>query len=552
MLTKLFSKLHKSKKYNCLLITPPLLEPNTYYVANPVLTGQLIHNGFEAKNYDLNIRFFKAILTKEYIEKTEKLLKKKQIDYNKEEIKYLTENLENALKTYKEEFEDTEKIAKAEEIINKVLCFISLPYPYLKLRQLKCFEECYSEFGKDWDNIKSISTDCSQNIFLDFFEEAAKEIKKLKPDLITITIPFSGNIIPAFTLAKILKEKTSSHITLGGNFLKSENIINHPEILDIYCDSVLIGDGEESIVKLTSALSGNKSKEDINGIIYKDKNKTVYNPPKQITNMNNIANVSFEGLDLNGYMKDSPCIYMIISKGCYWGKCNFCGLGPKYERYCIKTPQKAVADIKELKEKYDFKGWIVFQDDALHPTYLNKLADELLKEKADICYSIFGRLEPEFTKELLQKLYDSGLRSVYWGLESGCQKTLNDMNKGIKLENVPRILKDAYDIGISNMVGIIVNFPTETMKEYNETIDFLETIKQYVTISPGNFSVMKNSVIAKNCDDYDVKILGTKEFSYCPIWEAKNISEDEKEHKWQHFCECVKNSQFKIDSNKQV
>ena len=84
-----------------------------------------------------------------------------------------------------------------------------------------------------------------------------------------------------------------------------------------------------------------------------------------------------------------PSTSIMISKGCYWGKCTFCALGPKYGKYSIKTPEKAVADIKKLKEKYNLKSWFQFQDDAIHPNYLDKLADEMNKENLNISYDLF-------------------------------------------------------------------------------------------------------------------------------------------------------------------
>ena len=553
MFSKAISKIIKKKNLNCLIITPPLMEPNTFYTASPILTGQLLANGFYAKNLDLNIKFFRKILTKEYINKTKKILSSKKITYDKKEVNYLTENIDKSIKIYREGASNGITFQKSEEVINTALRFIAKPYKCFKLSQLKNFEECYAGYNYNWESIKKISLNKEANIFIDFFEQIIKEIKKQHIDFIGITIPFPGNIIPALTLSRLLKKRTKIYVTLGGNFIKKEHIYNHPEILDIYCDSVLIGDGEISIVELANALKNNTNLNDVNGIIYKNnKKEIIQTESKPIKNINTIANVSLDGLNFEEYMANNPTIQLINSKGCYWGKCTFCSLAAKYSKYCIKTPHKIISNIKELKEKINTLKYISFQDDAIHPNYLDKLADEIIKENLNIQYSIFGRFEKEFTRDLLQKLYKSGLRSIYWGLESGSQKILNDMNKGINLENVARILKDANEIGIENMVGIIVNFPTETTKEYNETLEFLSKIKQYATISPGRFAIMKNSIIAKNADKYGVKALGAEEFSYCIMYKNNNISEEEEQQKWEYFCECIRKSDFHIDSNKNI
>ncbi len=540
------------KNFKCLLITPPLLEPTSFYTAMPILAGQLIANGFDAKNLDLNIKFFRTILTKEYIKKTEEFLKTNNVKYDKDRINYLAENVKDAIKNFREIYDYNEYKREAIQIVNEILTFISTPYPF-KIQELKCFENVYKSLTNNWDDIKEVTFSEEKNIFISFFEDVINDLREQKIDFIGISVPFPATIIPALTLARLLKERTNIHVSIGGNFLKSENVKNHPEILDLYCHSVLIGDGEKSIVELVRAISEKKEINNISGLIYKnEENIIVNNPPKPITSMDDIANASFDGINFSEYMTESPYISIMISKGCYWGKCTFCSLGPKYGRYCIKKPEKVVSDIKELIEKYKLSGWFCFQDDAIHPNYLNKLADEIFKQHLHFCYSIFGRFEKEFTRELLEKLYKSGLRNVYWGLESGSKKTLQDMQKGIDIEIAQRILKDASEIGMSNMAGVIVNFPTETMKEYNETIEFLETVKNYVIISPGNFAVMRNSIIGQNCDKYGIKILEDFEFSYGPTWEHSQLSKEEKDFKWQHFCDCVKKSQFKIDYNKNL
>jgi radical SAM superfamily enzyme YgiQ (UPF0313 family) len=531
------------------MVTPPLLEPNAIYPAMPLLAGQLIHNGYNAKNLDLNVKFFRKILSQEYILKTQKLLQEKNILYNKTETNFLIQNINNAIEDYRNNYPNCKK--ETMSIIESTLRFISLPYDSFELKELKNYEHCFKCF--DYKDLKPIIFDKEKNIFIDFFQNVIDDIKKQSIDIVAITIPFLGTIIPALTLANLLKENTNIYVTIGGNFLRSDYIINNPEFLDIYCDFVLLGDGEKSIVELVKCLDNKQTKENIPGLIYKDSTgKIKYNEPEQITNMEDIANFSFDGLDFNEYLLKDPYIFLIISKGCYWGKCNFCSLGPKYKQYCIKRPQKVVQEIKELKEKYNISGPFCFQDDAIHPKYLNNLANEINKANLKIIYSIFARFEKEFTPELIKKLQKSGLCAVYWGLESGSKKIIKAMNKGINLDIVQGILKESNAVGIKNMAGIIVNFPTETIEDCKETIEFIKTIKDYVTISPGEFTVMRNSNVEKNNEYYCIKKLHYNDFAYSPNWIDMTISENKKKEKWNYFCKSIKDLYLQIDSNKNI
>lgn len=420
---KFFSSLRRNKEINCLLISPPLLVPSSIYTAMPILTGQLLYNDINAKNFDLNIRFFRTILTPEYLEKTIRLLEQKNITYDKNELHYLIKNINNSLDNYILKSHDSEDFIESEKILKTALNFISKPYPKFNLKTLdNDFNQTFSILDNSYKSIKEMTFDKENNIFIDFFQDIITELNKQKIDFIGITVPFPATVIPALTLSRLLKEKTDIYVSLGGNFLSSERILNHPEILDIYCDSVLLGDGEESIVSLVKSLNSRKQREQVPGLIYKNKkNQICFNEPKLIKNMNNLANLSLEGINQDEYFSKNTNLNIMISKGCYWGKCNFCSIGPKYKNFRIKSPKKVAGEIKELIEKYNITGQIQFQDDALPPAYLSKLADEIINENLDITYWLFARLEKEFTKELFEKLYKSGLRGVFWGLESGCQ-----------------------------------------------------------------------------------------------------------------------------------
>ena len=552
MIRNIFSKLF-NKKLNCVLVTPPILMPETFYTATPILVGQLLSNGFSARSFDLNIKFFRKILTIDYINKTKKLLESKNISYDKENVDYIIQNLETSLNTFSITYQDSEGYDEANNVLKSALSFISSPYKSFLLDRLDGFDCCFKTFDYSYKKLKELTFDENENIFIPFFKEVINELKNQKIDFIGITIPFPATLIPAFTFARLLKENTKIHVSLGGALLTEKNVKANPEIFDIYCDSVLIGDGEESICALVDALENKKKLENVSGIIFKkNKNKIISVKPAPITSYKNISNLSLEGICFSDYLKKDPSIHMMISKGCYWGKCKFCGIALKYPRYCIQSVEQVISQIKDIKTKYPGTFFFNFQDDALHPNYLSLLADALIKENLNINYFVFARFEKEFTKELFEKLYKSGLRAIFWGLESGCQSVLNAMNKGVDLNIVTQILKDSYELGINNMTAVIINFPTETMEEYDETVKFISTIKQYATISPGNFTVMKDSVIEKEHEKYNVELIGSNDFSYDYNWNNKNMSYSIREEKWNHFCKFIKEGEYVIDYNKEI
>jgi hypothetical protein len=83
------------------------------------------------------------------------------------------------------------------------------------------------------------------------------------------------------------------------------------------------------------------------------------------------------------------------------------------------------------------------------------------------------RFESILSQNMAMELSKSGCRMLFFGLESGSEKILNDMQKGIDLSRSMDILKFTHEAGILNHVGIIVGFPSETLDDHKQTIKLL-------------------------------------------------------------------------------
>ncbi len=532
-----------------LLIFPPSIRPNRPYLSIPLLVGQLKNKGFDAAGLDLNLEFYSDILSKEYILKTKLLMENiaKITDHNdmpdgflqKQEIikKYLEHpeyidklitQVDVAVKTLKskKDFYNPQLLRNAHEIINQVVIFLSLPY-----YPSKCTSDPITyNFKLNYKEIKDYCFDKNQNIFIEYFEKKIDEIIANDLDLIGISVPFDSFIPIALTLSRLLKEKTNAHITIGGQAISynSDAILKYPEFFDIFCDSVLTGAGESSIVELANYIENKTDIENVSGLIYKTGQDDIKkNPVKQITSMDNIANISLDGLNLDKYYTPDILMPIIFSKGCPWGKCIFCSFPHDRQVYCIKKVDKIIDEIEELNKKHKLK-FFRFHDDCIPPAFYEKLADEIIKRKLDIKYSSFGRLDKGFTKKLLKKLYKSGLRFIFWGLESGSERILKQMNKGIDIKYASQVLKNSHDAGIYNHASLIIGFPSESEEDFRHTYDFCEANRKYIdSYGAGKFGLQAHSAIYTMQEQFGITENINEEFSFCKEYKSTNISEEE-------------------------
>ena len=85
-----------------------------------------------------------------------------------------------------------------------------------------------------------------------------------------------------------------------------------------------------------------KNKNELIRIVKNKENEIIINPELSKVKINDLAYADYSDCDFNKYIEKEPFISIMLSKGCYWGKCKFC----TYSRetpFQIKTIDNAIA-----------------------------------------------------------------------------------------------------------------------------------------------------------------------------------------------------------------
>lgn len=119
-----------------------------------------------------------------------------------------------------------------------------------------------------------------------------------------------------------------------------------------------------------------------------------------------------------------------------------------------------------------------------------------LKPKQNIKWLCQLKPTKDFDLETMQKLKEGGLSVVLWGVESGCDRILDLMNKTTNKTGIAKVLRDSKDAGITNAIFIMLGFPSETQDEFIETMNFLEKNNENIDIiSTSIFGLQEGSLI---------------------------------------------------------
>ena len=293
-------------------------------------------------------------------------------------------------------------------------------------------------------------------------DELVDSILEYKPDFIGFTIFDTSISCTIFVVEKIRKKDSSVKIIFGG-----PQCFNGGESMFLgLADYVVTGEGEISILEPLKY----------------PKNRIIQ--PPAFTKINDLPTPDYEDYDLTKY-RNADGISMEASRGCI-AKCAFC-LETHFWTYRSK---KAVNIIKEIKEYIKKYGAIMFRfNDSLVNGNIKefyKLVNILSEEKLGIRWDGYLRINGEMDLEFMQKIKDSGNGCVSYGIESGSQKVLNDMKKGITIDEAEQNLIDGDKVGLNNHINWMVGFPSEDFIDAKYSLVFLfNNRKQIHAISPG-------------------------------------------------------------------
>ena len=176
----------------------------------------------------------------------------------------------------------------------------------------------------------------------------------------------------------------------------------------------------------------------------------------------------------NGNYKYSPATYMYSGRDCWWNRCTFCvwdhTINPigSYRRF---SPERLFAEVKHVVDNYGVKE--IFDDAGtlfVGPPlkkFCNLLIDSGYNKKV-----VFGcnmRLNA-LTQEYYDLMGKANFRFILYGMESGNQKTLDKLDKGLKVHQIEEGVRMAKKAGLEPHLTIMLGYPWESEEDAKNTI----------------------------------------------------------------------------------
>lgn len=308
-------------------------------------------------------------------------------------------------------------------------------------------------------------------------EEFIHLLLKDSPDLIGISC-MTASAPEAYSLARGIKKLSNSLIVMGGphatDFGK-EALLEEKSI-----DSLVIGEGEETIFEMCSRLKEGKDLSNIKGVIYRNNGEIIDNGIRMSTeNLDSIPMPARELYDNSLYCplpnsyKRLPSTTIITARGCAYKKCAFCYTGGMQgQAFRRHSPQRVIEEIKILVNNYGIKE-VQFLDSifTINRQWLKEFCLGLEREHINITWNCAAKVN-SIDQEKLELIAKAGCYSIFYGLESGNQDLLDIIEKGITIQQIRNAVKLTHKAGIDTRGSFILGLPGETPEKGNRTIAF--------------------------------------------------------------------------------
>lgn len=323
------------------------------------------------------------------------------------------------------------------------------------------------------------------------WEEVCRETKKRGSDIYGVyfdTVNFSN----ALECSKIIKN--TGKLVVGGG--PHATIAPQDLIKSGIVDYVIVGEGEISFLELVKDIELNKSRESI--II-----------GKHIEKLDNLPFPKRDLYDLSGGLQpkrafpfmDQGTIVM-TSRGCPY-KCTFCQptlkkiFGKKIRQ---RSVDNVLEEIEDVINKYKVKH-ISIHDEifTLNKKWALDFCKKMEAKKFDIQWSAQSRVDT-FDEELAEAMSSAGCMCLFFGFESGSQRILDLLKKGITPEQSIRAAKICKKYGMIIWANFILGIPTETEEDLKQTYLLSKRIKPEMP-APNIFTPIPGTELYQYCKD---------------------------------------------------
>jgi len=348
-------------------------------------------------------------------------------------------------------------------------------------------------------------------------DEFIEEVKSWKPDVVGISVqtPTAPKAYDAITRLK--EEVPDTPVIVGG----SHPTFMYEEALRRNADVVVRFEGEYTTLELINVLEREGLSYDalkrVKGLAFRTKDNGIVVTERRpyISDLDKLPWPARHLLPMDRYTvfgKPVKVAHVMASRGCPYG-CAYCSTSYFWgRRIRFRSAENVADEIEYLVSKHGVKS-VVFTDDELtvNRRFVYGLVKEVKERGLDVTFACGSRVD-HVDRDYLKFLYENGFTTLYFGVESASQETLDRIGKGITVDQAIKVFEQIKEINGFAAGSFILGFPWETLDDMKRTVELAVKLDpsyaQFTVLTPYpgtpiyDFAVKNNLIVDHDWEHY--------------------------------------------------
>lgn len=287
--------------------------------------------------------------------------------------------------------------------------------------------------------------------------------------------------------------------------------VNYPaEYLRHGADVVVLGEGEETLAELLPALAtrGPHRLHGVLGTVFRDEGgKVVTNRERpQIRDLDSLPWPDRDKMDVQRYVDvwrehhGMGSVNLITARGCPY-RCRWCSHAVFGFTHRRRSYVDCADELEHIKEAYR-PDQVWYADDVftIHHRWLANYAAELKRRNLKIPFETISRADRLMNDEVLEVLAGMGCRRIWIGSESGSQRILDAMERGVTAEQVQWATRAAQRHGMQVGMFLMWGYEGETIDDIAATVEHVKKANPDVFFTTVAYPIMNTAYYAEVAD----------------------------------------------------
>jgi anaerobic magnesium-protoporphyrin IX monomethyl ester cyclase len=324
----------------------------------------------------------------------------------------------------------------------------------------------------------------SKGFAVDVFDSTFQSRAALREKLIAgppSVLGIYANLMTRPNIVNILREAKQAgwKVIVGG----PEPGAYVEEYLDAGADVVVMGEGELTLQELLTAWRDSKDAklDAIAGIAFRADGITQRNAPRaQIADLDAQPWPAREAIDMDRYVETwrthhgRGSVSIITARGCPF-RCEWCSHQVFGQTHRRRKPELVADELEWLIERYHPDMlWIADDVFTINHDWLMRWAAELKRRNIHIPFECISRSD-RLNETVIRTLAELGCFRLWVGSESGSQKILDSMQRGVSIQAVRQAVALCRQYGIETGMFLMWGYEGEEISDIEETIDHVRT-----------------------------------------------------------------------------